>query len=61
MTATCRAALWYDKNMLIEDCSLGGIIMDGPERPCPGPVNSGPGRMILEMVDAYGYPHGGVR
>jgi hypothetical protein len=25
MTDTCRAALWYDKNLLIGDCSLGGI------------------------------------
>lgn len=25
MTENCRAALWYDKNILIDHCSLGGI------------------------------------
>lgn len=25
MTDTCRAALWYDKNLLINNCRLGGI------------------------------------
>lgn len=25
MTSTCRAALWYDRDMVLEDCSLGGI------------------------------------
>lgn len=25
MTETCRAALWYDKNIVIKDSSLGGI------------------------------------
>ncbi len=25
MTETCRAAMWYDKNMKITDCELGGI------------------------------------
>lgn len=25
MTDTCRAALWYDEDILLEDCTLGGI------------------------------------
>lgn len=25
MTETCRAALWYDKDLCIENCTLGGI------------------------------------